>query len=293
VEALDDQGSALLGAKLVRIEFPIQTLTSAMETAVGNYAAKGIRVLLTAGFQGTMPTPAQAQGLGHWAAVFGPGGSYWSKHPGGEAAVQAIEFGNETSYGYQYGDSAGTKSYRERAENYARRLKEASEAIKATGLPVGLLAQEDDETGNWINGMYAAVPEFGRYVSAWTIHPFNKWQSRLRALLEQTDTHGDATKPVDITAFGLQTDKGRCIGSSAEYNPCMAEGEAAKILRTREKKMRKALGGRLSMFLVYQDRDQSKSGSSVAGEMYYGALQHELQLKGPYTEAVETLLASG
>jgi exo-beta-1,3-glucanase (GH17 family) len=293
LEPLDYQGSMLLGAKLVRIEFPVQTPTSQLESAVGGYAAKGIRVLLLAGFKGTLPTPAQAQGLGRWAAVFGPGGTFWSNHPGGAAAVQDIEFGNETSYGYQYGDSPGSTSYRERSENYARRFKEAAVAITATGEAVGLLAQADDSTGNWVNGMYTAVPELGRYVAGWTIHPYHKWRSRMEALVEQTKAHGDTTKPIDVTEFGLPTDKGRCLGEDEEYNPCMRESEAAKILRGTVKKIRRLLGGRLSLFVVYQVRDQRKSGTSSNGEMYYGALQQELQPKGEYTEAVEAVLAGG
>jgi hypothetical protein len=45
------------------------------------------------------------------------------------------------------------------------------------------------------------------------------------------------------------------------------------------------------MFMLYQIRDQRLTGASTDSEMYYGALQHELQPKGEYTAAVKALLA--
>jgi hypothetical protein len=289
---LDLQGSVLLGAKLVRIEFPIETTPAQMESVIGGYAAKGIRVLLLSTFRGTLPTPAQAQSLAAVAKTYGPGGTFWATHAGDQAAVQSIEFGNETSYGYQYGDAAGDASYRERAENYARRLQEAAEAISATGIHVGLLAQADDWTGDWVNGMYAAVPNLSRYVAGWTIHPYHHWRSRMEDLLEQTAAHGDTTIPIDVTEFGLPNDNGRCLEEDGEYNPCVSYGEAASILRGTVSEMRQMLGSRLGMFILYQVRDQEPTGTSTDSELYYGALQHELQPKGEFTTAVEELLAS-
>jgi hypothetical protein len=288
---LDLQGSLQLGAKLVRIEFPIATVPAEMEAVIGGYAANGIRVAPQVGFRGTLPTPAQAVKLAAWAQVYGPGGTFWATHPGGQEAVQTIEFGNETSYGYQYGDGAGTASYRERAENYARRFKEAAQAIAATGTHVGLLAQEDDWTGDWINAMYSAVPDLSNYVAGWTIHPYHHWRSRMEAFLAQTAAHGDTTIPVDVTEFGLPADNGRCLEADEEYNPCMSYAEAASILRSTVSEMRRMMGSRLDMFMLYQIRDQALSGVGTNDEMFYGALQHELQPKGEYTAAAKALLA--
>ena len=282
-----------LGAKLVRIEFPIQTAPAQMEAVIAGYAAKGIRVLLLATFRGTLPTPTQAQSLAGWAEAYGPDGAFWASHTGGQVAVQSIEFGNETSYGYQYGDGAGTRSYQERAENYARRLKEAAEAISATGIHVGLLAQADDWTGDWVNGMYAAVPSLSNYVAGWTIHPYHHWRSRLEDLLEQTAAHGAPTTiPIDITEFGLPTDNGHCLEENGEYSRCMSSSEAASILRSTVSEIRQMLGGRLGMFILYQIRDQQLTATTTNDEAYYGALQHELQPKGQYTTAVQSLLES-
>jgi hypothetical protein len=290
---LDVQGAALLGAKLVRIAFEVDTPAAEIEKVIAGYAAKDIRVLPLVSFYGTLPTPAEAQSLAGWARAYGPGGSFWAGRSDGQLAIQSIEFGNETSYGYQYNDNAGERSYQERAENYARRLEEAAEAIAATGIHVGLLAQDDDWTGDWMNGMYAAVPNLSQYVAGWTIHPYHSWRSRIEDLLAQAAAHGAPTSiPIDVTEFGLPTDNGNCLSENEGYNNCMPYREAATILRNTVSEMRQLLGGRLGMFMLYQVRDQQNTGTSTDDEEYYGALQHELQPKGEYTTAVESVLAS-
>jgi hypothetical protein len=291
---LDVPGAAKLGAKLVRVEWPIGEPVAQMESVIAAYAADGIRVAPLAGFYATMPTPAEAQNLASWAKTFGPGGSFWATHPGGQFAIQTIEFGNETSYGYQYGDGAGQPSYQSRAETYAVRLKEAAEAISGAGASVGLLAQADDWTGDWVNGMYSAVPNLTRYVAGWTIHPYGPtWKTRVQELISQTGAHGaPATIPIDMTEWGLSTDNGRCLEENFGWNRCMSYQEAASTVASVVAEMQATLGTRLGMFMLYQVRDQTTTGVSTNREMYFGALQHELQPKGAYTTAVQALLAS-
>jgi hypothetical protein len=293
MEADDLAGSALLGAKLVRIEWPIDTPATQMQTTIAAYAAKGIRVLALASFYGKLPSAAEAQALAGWAKAYGPHGTFWAGRT--EVAIQSIEFGNETSYGYQYGDSAGETSYQERAGNYALRFKEAAEAIAATGTGVGLLAEADDWTGDWVNGMYAAVPDLSRYVAGWVIHPYgSSWRVRLQDLIAQTAANGaPSTIPVDITEWGVSTDNGACLDENApNYNRCMSYEEAASTLNNVSGEIEQLLGSRLGDFILYQVRDQKPTATTTDSEMYFGALQHELQSKGAYTTAVKTLLAS-
>lgn len=291
---LDVQGAEVLRARLVRIEFPVGDAPSQMEPVIAAYAAAGIRVLPLAGFYGSMPTPEQARRLAGWASAFGPGGSFWSSHSYGELAIQDIELGNETSYGYQYGDNAGEPSYQERARTYAIRLKEAAEAIGSTSHHVGLLAQEDDWTGEWANGMFEAVPNLGSYVAGWTIHPYGPdWQGRVEDLIKQTTSHGaPSTIPIDITEWGLATDNGKCLTDNYGWNPCMSYEEAATTLTSTLAEMRAMLGTRLGMFILYQVRDQQLSTATTnEREAYFGALQHELQPKGAFTSAVQHVLS--
>jgi hypothetical protein len=293
-EANDLTATTQLGAKLVRIEFSIGTTAAQMQPVIASYAAIGVRVLPLAGFHGTLPTPTQAQNLASWAAAYGPGGTFWADRSNGNLAIQSIEFGNETSYGYQYGDSSESPSYTTRASSYALRLKEAAQAIATTGIKVGLLAQADDWTGTWVSGMFSAVPNLGTYVAGWTIHPYGTaWESRLEDLVEQTTAHGaPSTIPIDITEWGLASDNGRCLSDNSGWNKCMTDSEGASTLNNTLAGVKRLLGPRFGMFILYQVRDQEPTGATSDSEAYFGALGHELQPKGEYTTAVKTLLTS-
>jgi hypothetical protein len=291
----DLRGAVLLGAKVVRIGFSIATTTTEMEPVIAGYAAKGIRVQPLAEFYARTPSPAEAHNLASWAGAFGPGGTFWANHAGGQLAIEAIEFGNETASEGQYNDRPGDASFQARAETYALRFKEAAEAISASGAHVGLLAQDEDTSGDWIDAMYKAVPNLTSYVSGWTIHPYGGEQynrERLDALIAQTAAHGASAIPVDITEWGVSTDNGDCVNFNEGFNLCMSYEEAAQVLKSTVSWIRKLLGNRLGDFFLYQVRDQRSAGSSSNCQYFYGVLQHELQPKGAYTTAAQALLSS-
>jgi hypothetical protein len=291
---LDLSAASELGAKIVRVEFAIETPAAQLQATIEGYAAIGVRVAPVATFRGRIPTPAEAQNLAGWAQTYGPGGNFWASRDDGALAIQTIEFGNETNDGYQYGDEAGDASYTARAELYATRLKEAAEAISAAGVHVGLLSVSEDWTGDWMKGMFSAVPHFGNYVAGWVSHPYGpSWKTSLETIIRQAAAHGaPPTIPIDITEWGLTSDSGRCLSENYGWNPCMNYQEAAEALNTSVAGMRHLLGARLGLFLLYQIRDQQPSGASNEREAYFGALQHEMQPKGAYTSAVAALLSS-
>jgi hypothetical protein len=72
----------------------------------------------------------------------------------------------------------------------------------------------------------------------------------------------------------------------------MSYEEAASMLKSVSGEIEQLLGSRLGDFILYQIRDQKPTGTTTDSEMYFGALQHELQSKGNYTAAVRTLLGS-
>ena len=240
-----------------------------------------------------MPTPAEVENLAGWAKTFGPGGTLWA-HGNGQYAVQTIEFGNETSGGYQYGDEPGKASFTARAQTYAIRLKEGAEAISASGVKVGLLAVSEDWTGDWMNGMFSAVPNLGSYIAGWISHPYGTgWKSKIEDIISQAAAHGaPSTLPIDITEWGIATDNGRCLTNNYGLNPCMTYQEAGETMRRTVAEIRGLLGARQGLFLIYQGRDQAATGTSTNREMYFGLVQHELQAKGAYTTAAEEVLAS-
>jgi hypothetical protein len=291
---LDVTGASKLGAKIVRIDFGIGTTAAQLEPIIAGYAAKGIRVAPLAGFYGGMPTPAEAAGLASWARAYGPGGTYWAAHGNGALAIQTIEFGNETSGGYQYGDNAGEPSYQARAKTYAVRLKEAAEAITASGVNVGLLAVSEDWTGDWMNGMFSAVPNLGSYIAGWISHPYGPgWRSKIEGIISQAKAHGaPSTLPIDITEWGLSSDNTSCVSENFGFSSCMTYTQAAETVRKNVAEIGTLLGSREGLFMLYQVRDQAPPGASNNRENYMGLLQQELLPKGQYTEAAEELLAS-
>lgn len=293
-QVYDVQGASKLGAKVVRLAFGIGDSAQSMEAIIGDYANVGIQVVPLACFDGRIPTSSQAANLGAWAKAFGPGGTYWSTHSGGSYAVQSIEYGNETSYSYQYSDDSPS-GYASRAQAYALSFAEAATAVRSANSGVGLLTQGD--AGNagaaWIRNMFKAVPNLGSLVAGWTIHPYGtSGVERVKNLVSELAAQGAPTTiPIDVTEWGVSTDNGRCLAENFGWNDCMSYQEAGEVLTRTVSEMRTVADGRLGLFMLYQVRDQEPTGASTAMEGYFGALQHLLQPKGAYTTAVEALMA--
>jgi hypothetical protein len=290
---LDTQAVTTLKAKVVRVNFPIAWTAAQLRATIAGYAALGVRVAPLASFDGRIPSSAEARNLASWAKAYGPEGTFWAGRADGELAIQTIEFGNETSGGYQYGDSAGTPSYMARARAYATLIKEAAEAISAAGSRVGMLAVSEDWTGDWMKEMFAAVPNLGTYVAGWVSHPYGtEWKKKIEYIVSQAAEHGAPPSIlVDVTEWGISSDNGRCLSDNYGYNPCMTYQEASETLHSAAAGIHNLLGERLGLFLFYQARDQKVSGTSSEREGYFGLLQHELQLKGAYTTAAQEVLA--
>jgi hypothetical protein len=288
-----------LGAKVVRVEFGIAQPASALRPVIGAYAANGVRVVPLAGFHASMPTVDEARNLANWAREFGPGGTFWSGRADGLMAIHEIEFGNETSYGYQYGDNWDSASYLARAKTYALRLKDAQIAIQAVNPSVGLLGQIDDaNTGsqNWISGVFSAVPDIGSRVSGWSIHPYGQrstWETRMDHVIAWSAARGaPATIPLWITEWGLSTDNGRCLTDNYTWDKCMTYATAGTTLTTTVRDMRAKYGSRLHAVILYSGRDLRATGTSTERESYFGALRQDMSDKGAYSVAVRALLAS-
>jgi hypothetical protein len=286
-----------LGAHTVRMESEIGSSPSTIAGWFEEYAKVGIRVMPLAGFEGRLPTSEQAKSLAGWAAAYGPGGTFWAgKSEPANTAMTDIEFGNETSYSYQFSNTSAS-AVAARAQEYAIRFKEAYEAIHAANPHVGLLAQADNGgSGNsiWVENMFKAVPNLGSMVAGWTIHPYGPgWEKRINELLAQTQAAGAPSSiPVYATEWGLSTDNGRCLSENYGWNKCMTYAEAATAVTSSITGMVTRYGSRLRGIYLYQAQDLSSSGSSTNRESYFGVLQQDGATKGPYTAAVQTLLST-
>jgi hypothetical protein len=293
-----------LGAKTARMEFDINTPASQMEAAVGAYAAAGVRPLLLATFNSRTPTASEAANLATWAAAFGPGGTFWAgKGYAANTVVTSIEFGNESNQSWQYpeisGDSnwAKTTFYANLATQYALRFKDAKAAIAAANPSMGLLAIADTP-GNWpqwMNAVFAAVPNFGSLVSGWVVHPYGpSWQSNIDNALAQVASHGaPSTTPIYATEFGIASDNGRCLSDNYGWDKCMTYAQAGTALDQALKGMKAKYGSRLKDVYLYAAHDLQSSGNSNDREAYFGGQTLSGQPKGAYTDTVKSVLASG
>jgi hypothetical protein len=293
--SLSAAAAGTLGAEVVRVEFDIGAPVTSMRASIDAIADHGARPLLLAGFAGRLPTEAEARNLARWAAEFGPGGSFWAGRPDGHLAVQQIEFGNETSYGYQYGDGWADQSYAQRAELYAVRFAQARFAIAATERDVGLLAQADDGgsgSSNWVDHMFDAVPNLGQLVDGWTVHPYgprSRWEPKVDRLIASTAANGaPLTIPIDITEWGISSANGATLSDNYGWPTNLTYAQAASALDTTVAEMRtdSTLGGRLRHFMIYAAHDLRPPGATSDREHSFGVLQNDLEGKGAYsTEA--------
>jgi hypothetical protein len=284
-----------LGAHTARMEFSIGTSASSMASTIDQYAKSGIRPLLLATFGGRTPTTAEAQNLATWAAAYGPGGTFWQgKTYPANTAVTSIEFGNETSYSYQFSDNSSS-TYAARAQTYALRAKDATTAIQAANPKVGLVVQGDNaQQGTaWVSNMFKAVPDLGQRVAAWSIHPYGpSWAARIDSTVNSTKAAGSPDLPIFVTEWGLSTDNGRCLSDNYGFDKCMTYGTAASTLHTALTGMQTRYGSRLGAFYLYQAHDQYATGTQTGREAYFGAVQSNNTPKGAYTTEVKADLAT-
>ncbi len=283
-----------LGAHTARMEFSADTSASSMASTIDAYAKAGIRPMLLATFPAGMPTSAEAQNVGTWAAAYGPGGSFWAgKTYPANTAVTDIEFGNETSYSYQFSDNS-LATYSSRAQTYALRAADAANAIRAANPNVGLLAQGDDAVNGtaWMTSMLKAVPNLADLAAGWTIHPYGpNWATRIDSTIDAAKAAGARDLPIFVTEWGLSTDNGRCLDDNYGFDTCMTYATAASTLHSALAGMESRYGSRLGAFFLYQAHDQYATGTQTGREAYFGALQSNGAAKGAYTTEVKADLA--
>ena len=289
---------AHLGARIVRIEFPVTAGPERLAPVIAAFARQGIAVLPLAGFRGRVATPAQGRNLASWARAFGPSGTFWSHRSDGQLAIRYIEFGNETNQAGQFGSCGlGCPGYAQRAREYALALKAAQEAVDGPlgDAGVGLLAIGDDggtASPVWVNGMFEAVPDLARRIAGWTAHPYGTQPQRLLdRLVSQTAARGaPASLPIFITEVGVASDNGQCLGNNYGWNPCMSYAEAARAVSSVVTGIHARYGRRVRAIFIYQAFDQRPPYADGDREHYFGALTSSGAAKGAYTAAIRSLL---
>ncbi|HEY2657881.1 MAG TPA: cellulase family glycosylhydrolase [Solirubrobacteraceae bacterium] len=166
-------------------------------------------------------------------ARYGPGGTFWRDHPDLPARpLLWYELWNEPW------DAACNRD----PATYARMVAAAANAARAVDPGVRFLIGADTSfhtlagrREDWIGGMYAAVPDLGRYFDAVSVHPYggdpdvytpgsdtDNQPGRLEQVHAEFAAHGDANKPLWVTEIGWST----CVGGSG----CVTEAEQARYL---------------------------------------------------------------
>jgi hypothetical protein len=281
-----------LGASLARVEWTIGAPTTSMGAIIGAYASAGVKVQPLAAFVGRLPSQGEAMNLRAWALRFGPKGTFW-KRPENRSryAITRIEFGNETSYGYQYGDSYSDQSYADRAAEYARRAKDAAIALRGTG--VGLLIQGEDGgsiASHWVDRMFEAVPDLGAYAAGWTVHPYGPdGNLKIDRMLSHLQYHGvsRSTAKIYITEWGLASDDGKSLDDNYGYPVNMTFADAARTLADVVATWRGRYGSNLAQIIIYQDYESRSAGQPSANrEHFFGIFRPGRVEKGDYTAEV-------
>lgn len=289
------------GVKYARMEWDIGASASSLESDIAAYAAKGISVIPVAGFGGSLPTDAEAQNLGNWAKAFGPGGTFWNTHSGGQYAVKYIEFGNETNMTWQYGDSGSSSSYKNRAKVYGTEFKKAYDAIQANNNKVGLLAQGDDggvNNTNWVDYMFQGDPDIASHVSGWTIHPygpFNNANTRITRMVNQLAAKGaPSTIPIDITEYGISTKNGVALSDNYGWPTNMTYQQTGDALTSMVNSFTgsSTYGSRLRLFIIFTvaDNDYADPVNDTGREHYFGVVDRNFNDKGALTPAVRAIM---
>lgn len=292
-----------LGAKHVRAEFPIGTTVATMAPTIEAYAKAGVQPLLLAGFHGRLATADEIANVATWAAAFGPNGTFWvGKSYPASVQVSDIEFGNEVNNPWFYNDGSSRASdwykdpiFLQRARDYARTVRDASLAVKGANPGVGLLAVGDEYAGytTWIDAMFQAVPDLGRYVTGWTVHPYGpQWHVTMDAMITATRAHGAPDLPLYATEWGISTDDGRCLTDNFGWDKCMSYASAATALNGAVSGMRAKYGSRLAAIYLYSSRDLSASGADNDREHFFGAVRSDGTSKGAYTDEVKAQFAA-
>ncbi len=216
---------------------------------------------------------------------YGLGGSFWDEHPEldeASYAITTVELGNEPYFGEMS------------VEDYAATVRPALEEIQRLQLPVRVVlpSRVYGNDTDWIDGLYALIPNLNSYFYAFADHPY--WYGhdpaevdaagpfgRIEKLRERMNAHGANTKPIFLTEYGEST------ASCGEE--CISEAVQAQHL----KQMLDAIVSRpdwgVKMLSVFQLLDRGTDSSDR--ELQFGLLRQNGTEKPSYPlvhDAIQT-----
>ena len=259
------------------------------DTTVGEAAKRGLSVLPTLmdtpSWNGasitTVPSDpsAYADFVAHVAARYGPTGDFWGMHP--ELPRTPIEYYELWNEPYLQNFSAGGAA----PAKYARLVKAATAAGRAASPQAKFLVQADLTWTNdfnsyheWIDAMYAAVPDLNNYFDAVAIHPYGsspdeytpngdtRWEvRRLEQIRAKFVGHGAADKHLWITELGWSTAPG--------CRACQSDSQQAAYLTRLATMLRTDYSSYVDAFFLYGWRDEGGDPSNK--ENWFGIIRRD------------------
>jgi len=207
---------------------------------------------------------------------YGLGGSFWDAHPEldeASYAITTVELGNEPYFGEMS------------VEEYAAAVRPTLEEIQRLQLPVRVVlpSRVYGKDTDWIDGLYASIPNLNAYFYAFADHPY--WYGhdpaevaaagpfgRIETLRQRMNEHGANTKPIFLTEYGEST--ANC------GEECISEAVQAQHL----KQMLDAIVSRpdwgVKMLSVFQLVDRGTNSGDR--ELQFGLLREDGSQKPSY-----------
>jgi polysaccharide biosynthesis protein PslG len=211
-----------------------------------------------------------AQYVAAVVARYGPGGTYWKQNPSVPYHPSTyFEVWNEP---YWTNFAAGGSN----PAQYARLFRAAAVAGRIAN-PQARFLLETDLTGyatpsnqvEWIDAMYAAVPDLNIWTDGIAVHPYsqprspdaydpknNRWAfRRLLDIRNKLVAHGAADKPFWITEVGYPT----CPGDASK---CVSESLQATYLQREFQIIKSEYSSFIQAVFIYKYRDPNSQNPS-------------------------------
>jgi hypothetical protein len=224
---------------------------------------------------------AYAAFVGAAVARYGPGGAFWRANPHLPARPLVwYELWNEPYFAEGNRDPGV----------YARLAQAATIAGRAANPSARFLIEGDTSyqtsgggQSDWIAGMYAAVPDLGKYFDALAVHPYGgdpaiytpqgdtaEQPGRIEQAHGELAAHGDGSKPIWVTEIGWST----CSGADV----CVSEAQQAAYLHELLELARTTWRSYVRAVFVYQLRDMAPNPLDDVGA-WFGLLRPNLSRK--------------
>lgn len=212
---------------------------------------------------------------------YGTGGTFWRENP--RLPSRPLRW-------YELWNEPWTSTCNRDPAVYARLVVAATNAGRAASPGVRFLIGGDtsyrtlDGTrSDWIGGMFAAVPDLGKYFDALSIHPYggapaqftpaiaaDNQPGRLELAHAELAAHGAADKPLWVTEIGWST----CAGASG----CVTESQQASYLHEFLRLATTTWRSFVRAVFVYDLRDSAPSPPDN-DQAWFGLLRPDLSKK--------------